>query len=79
MHSVVPAAFADSRQVPAPQPPGTEMPRTAGRVLIVEDDASMRPAIERLLGAAGFEAGSYGSAEALLVSSIANSRAQKGA
>lgn len=71
MHSVVPAAFADSRQVPAPQPPGTEMPRSAGRVLIVEDDASMRQAIERLLGAAGFEAGSYGSAEALLANGAA--------
>jgi two-component system response regulator FixJ len=40
---------------------------TAGRrVLVVEDDASLRDALERLLDAAGFEAGSYGSAEALL-------------
>lgn len=40
---------------------------TEGRkVLVVEDDASMREAIERLLDAAGFECGAYGSAEALL-------------
>ncbi len=36
------------------------------KVLVVEDDASMREAIERLLGAAGFEAVAYASAEALL-------------
>ena len=40
---------------------------TAGRrILVVEDDKSLRDALERLLDAAGFEAGSYGSAEALL-------------
>ncbi len=40
---------------------------TAGpKVLVVEDDASMREAIERLLGAAGYEAVAYASAEALL-------------
>ena len=35
-------------------------------ILIVEDDDSMRSAIERLLGAAGFQTNAYGSAEALL-------------
>lgn len=71
MNPVVPAAFAESRQVPAPPPPGTAMPRTAGRVLIVEDDTSMRQAIERLLGAAGIESGTYLSAEALLANGAA--------
>ena len=42
---------------------------TEGRkVLVVDDDASMREAIERLLDAAGFEYGAYDSAEALLAS-----------
>jgi len=36
------------------------------KVLVVEDDLSMREAIERLLGAAGFESAAYESAEALL-------------
>lgn len=47
------------------------MPRNAGRVLIVEDDTSMRQAIERLLGAAGIESGTYPSAEALLANGAA--------
>jgi FixJ family two-component response regulator len=38
------------------------------KVLVVEDDASMREAIERLLDAAGIECCAYGSAEALLAS-----------
>lgn len=37
-----------------------------GRVLVVEDDDSMREAIETLLGAAGIESAMYTSAEALL-------------
>jgi len=36
------------------------------RVLVVEDDDSMRVAIERLLGAAGFACVAYASAEAML-------------
>ena len=47
------------------------MPRTDGRVLIVEDDESMRQAIERLLGAAGIESRAYLSAEALLANGAA--------
>jgi FixJ family two-component response regulator len=40
---------------------------TAGpKVLVVDDDESMREAIERLLGAAGFEPIAYASAEAAL-------------
>jgi FixJ family two-component response regulator len=35
-------------------------------VILVEDDASVREAIERLLALAGFECRAYGSAEALL-------------
>ena len=42
------------------------MPTTGPKVLLVEDDDSMREAIERLLGAAGFECDAYASAEALL-------------
>lgn len=37
-----------------------------GLILVVEDDDSMREAIERLLQAAGFETRAYASAEALL-------------
>lgn len=47
------------------------MPPTDGRVLIVEDDESMRQAIERLLGAAGIESRAYLSAEALLANGAA--------
>ena len=36
------------------------------KVLLVEDDDSMRSAIERLLGVAGFECSAYASAEGLL-------------
>lgn len=36
------------------------------RVLLVEDDESMRPAVERLLKAYSFECSSYASAEELL-------------
>ena len=38
----------------------------ARKVLVVEDDLSMREAIDRLLGAAGFDSAAYASAEALL-------------
>jgi FixJ family two-component response regulator len=40
----------------------------ARKVLVVEDDVSMREAIDRLLGAAGFDSAAYESAEALLES-----------
>ena len=39
---------------------------SGGRVLLVEDDDSMRNALVRLLDAAGFETAAYSSAEALL-------------
>ena len=39
---------------------------TPRRVLVVEDDESLRGALERLLGLAGFSVVAYGSAEALL-------------
>jgi len=41
-----------------------------GTILVVEDDASMREAIERLLGAAGFAYLAYASADALLARGI---------
>jgi FixJ family two-component response regulator len=43
---------------------------TGGRVLVVEDDDSMRKAIERLLNAAGFECAAYASADALLARGV---------
>jgi len=42
------------------------MAAASPKVLLVEDDDSMREAIERLLGAAGFECAAYASAEAML-------------
>jgi len=42
------------------------MATTPPKVLLVEDDESLRGAMERLLGLAGFSAVAYGSAEALL-------------
>ena len=39
---------------------------SARTVLVVEDDSSMREAIESLLSAAGFESACYGSAEEML-------------
>ncbi|MBP9146876.1 MAG: response regulator [Thermoanaerobaculia bacterium] len=41
------------------------------KVLVVEDDASLREAIERLLGAAGIESKMYPSAEELLANGAA--------
>lgn len=41
-------------------------PGTSGRVLVVDDDQSMREAIESLLDAAGIASTGYASAEALL-------------
>jgi FixJ family two-component response regulator len=41
-----------------------------GTVLVVEDDDSMREAIERLLNAAGFGCAAYASAEALLARGV---------
>ena len=40
---------------------------TGGRVLVIDDDESMREAIESLLDAAGYESTAYASAEDLLV------------
>ncbi len=46
--------------------------KVAGRnILVAEDDASMREAIQRLLRAAGFESTGYVSAEALLAAGAA--------
>ena len=47
------------------------MPMARRKVLVVEDDESLREAIERLLGAAGIEARMYPSAEALLANGAA--------
>lgn len=47
------------------------MVMAAGKVLVVEDDASMRAAIERLLSAAGIEAKMYPTAEDLLANGAA--------
>lgn len=44
------------------------MGRAINKVIVVEDDESMREALGRLLGAAGLEYASYASAEALLAS-----------
>jgi two-component system response regulator FixJ len=41
-----------------------------GMVLVVEDDDSMREAIERLLSAGGFECTAYASADALLAHGV---------
>ena len=45
------------------------------KVLIVEDDDSLRPALERLLNAAGFQVATYASAEALLADAAAEGAA----
>jgi FixJ family two-component response regulator len=42
------------------------MATASPKVLVVDDDESMREAIERLLGAAGFQPVAYASAEAVL-------------
>ena len=41
------------------------------KVLIIEDDDSLRPALERLLHIAGFQVATYASAEALLAEDAA--------
>ena len=51
------------------------MSMEGGRVLVVEDDASMREAIERLLGAAGIDVKMYPSAEELLANGAASTAA----
>ena len=48
---------------------------TGGKVLVVEDDESMREAIEGLLAAAGIEVACYESAEALLADGAADASA----
>ncbi|MCK7492079.1 MAG: response regulator [Comamonadaceae bacterium] len=45
------------------------MAGTGRKVVVVEDDDSMRGAIDRLLDAAGFECAAYASAEAYLAAS----------
>jgi FixJ family two-component response regulator len=45
-------------------------PATTPKVLVVEDDESLRGAVERLLGVAGFSAAAYGSAEELLAGGL---------
>lgn len=45
------------------------------KILVVEDDDSLRPALERLLNAAGFETAAYTSAEALLADADAGDAA----
>jgi len=47
---------------------GPTRQRFHGKVLLAEDDAGMREAIETLLEAAGIETAAYASAEALLAS-----------
>ncbi len=46
------------------------MGRAISKVVVVEDDASMREALGRLLGAAGVECAAFASAEALLTSGV---------
>jgi len=43
---------------------------TSGTVLVIEDDESMREAIERLLGTAGFGCRAFASADALLARGV---------
>ena len=45
-----------------------QMPQTLANLALVEDDASVRKAILRLLSVAGFSAAGFGSAEAFLES-----------
>jgi FixJ family two-component response regulator len=49
---------------------GMATPTTPPKVLLVEDDESLRGAIERLLGLAGFSPVAYASAEALLAGGV---------
>jgi FixJ family two-component response regulator len=49
---------------------GTQMVISGGRVLVIDDDEGMREAIESLLGAAGYAAMTYASAEVLLAEAI---------
>ncbi len=51
------------------------MVREGRKVLVVDDDDSMREAITRLLGAAGFENAAYASAEDLLAGGASESAA----
>jgi FixJ family two-component response regulator len=51
------------------------MPQNKCTIAIVEDDASSRRAVERLLRASGFEANTFASAEDFLRSSADNSHA----
>ena len=56
-------ATADS---PRPILQGDRMPIVRGSIVVVDDDADMRHALGRLLTAAGFQAMTFPSAEALL-------------
>lgn len=48
------------------------MQETAQTIVVVDDDAGMNQAIERLLDAAGFKSVTFPSAEALVESGVAN-------
>jgi len=50
-------------------------PHTPPRVLVVEDDDSLRGALERLLALAGFSAVAYASAEAVMAGGLAEGAA----
>ncbi|MDS4027310.1 MAG: response regulator [Candidatus Contendobacter sp.] len=51
------------------------MGRIGQKILVVEDDDSLRPALERLLNAAGWRTVTYASAEALLADAAAGDAA----
>ena len=51
------------------------MPASKCNIAIVEDDASLRRALERLLRASGFEAHTFASAEEFLGSAVPESHA----
>ena len=50
-------------------------PRAAPRIVVVEDDVSLRAAIERLLSASGFDVAVFGDAETLLAAGAATEAA----
>jgi FixJ family two-component response regulator len=54
---------------------GRDVPEHECTISIVEDDASFRRALERLLRASGFEAHTFASAEEFLESALAESHA----
>jgi len=66
VHKTVPSRIARRNILPADIKLRTEMPGRNLKLVIVEDDASMRQAIERILHAAGHDAKCYESAEAVV-------------